>query len=115
MIVFHQSDVSFRRVVGGFLSHGRNLSAKELEQVVLPFAPFRGLTAYYLSVAARLLPDRTGPVGPPSEEGVTRSHPVQAGRKRRAPFSRAENGRRDGTVAWRPECRPRAPVGRKSS
>jgi DNA-3-methyladenine glycosylase II len=65
-------DVSLRRVVGKFLSHGRNLSAKELEQVLLPFAPFRGLTAYYLSVAARLLPERTDPASRPCEEGGAR-------------------------------------------
>ena len=47
-------DVSLRRVVGGFLSHGRHLTPEELEEVVLPFAPFRGLAAFYLSVAARL-------------------------------------------------------------
>jgi DNA-3-methyladenine glycosylase II len=47
-------DVSLRRVVGGFLSHGRHLTPEELEEVLLPFAPFRGLAAFYLSVAARL-------------------------------------------------------------
>jgi 3-methyladenine DNA glycosylase/8-oxoguanine DNA glycosylase len=47
-------DVSLRRVVGGFLSRGRHLTPEELEEVLVPFAPFRGLAAFYLSVAARL-------------------------------------------------------------
>jgi DNA-3-methyladenine glycosylase II len=51
------NDVSLRRVVGNYLARGRYLSAEQLEQALAPFTPFRGLAAFYLSVAARV---RTG-------------------------------------------------------
>lgn len=47
-------DVNLRRVVGRYFSRGLNLTPSQLEQALLPFAPFRGLAAFYLSVAARL-------------------------------------------------------------
>lgn len=47
-------DVNLRRVVGKYFSRGLNLTPSQLEQALLPFAPFRGLAAFYLSVAARL-------------------------------------------------------------
>jgi DNA-3-methyladenine glycosylase II len=49
-------DTGLRRVVGKYLARGRYLSPEQLEQVLSPFAPFRGLTAFYLSVAARIQP-----------------------------------------------------------
>ena len=47
-------DVGLRRAVGEYFSRGRQLSPEQLERTLLPFAPFRGLAAFYLSVAARL-------------------------------------------------------------
>jgi DNA-3-methyladenine glycosylase II len=49
-------DTSLRYVVGRYLAHGRYLSPDQLEQALSPFAPFRGLAAFYLSVAARIQP-----------------------------------------------------------
>jgi DNA-3-methyladenine glycosylase II len=48
------SDVSLRRVVGKYFARGHYLSAEQLEQALSPFTPFRGLAAFYLSVAARV-------------------------------------------------------------
>ena len=48
------SDSGLRRTVGKFLARGQRLGAKRLEEVLEPFAPFRGLAAFYLSVAARM-------------------------------------------------------------
>jgi DNA-3-methyladenine glycosylase II len=48
------ADVGLRRAAGGYLAHGRQLSPEQLEQALSPFTPFRGLAAFYLSVAARL-------------------------------------------------------------
>jgi DNA-3-methyladenine glycosylase II len=50
------NDVSLRRVVGKYLARGRYLSPEQLEQALSPFTPFRGLAAFYLSVAARFKP-----------------------------------------------------------
>ena len=90
-------DVSLRRVVGEFLSHGRNLSARELEEVLLPFAPFRGLAAFYLSVAARLhgmvLRNGQGPGPSEGRKGKRGLLAVQARRKREARL-------RDATTSW---------------
>jgi DNA-3-methyladenine glycosylase II len=54
-------DANLRRAVGKYFSRGLNLSPKQLERALLPFAPFRGLAAFYLSVAARLHPLETTP------------------------------------------------------
>jgi DNA-3-methyladenine glycosylase II len=90
-------DVSLRRVVGDFLSHGRNLSATELVEVLLPFAPFRGLAAFYLSVAARLhgmaLRNGQGPGPSEGRKGRRGLLAVQARRKREARS-------RDATTSW---------------
>ena len=51
-------DTGLRRVVGKYLARGRHLSPRQLERALSPFAPFRGLAAFYLSVAARLQPGR---------------------------------------------------------
>jgi DNA-3-methyladenine glycosylase II len=48
------ADVGLRRAAGEYLAHGRQLSREQLEQALSPFTPFRGLAAFYLSVAARL-------------------------------------------------------------
>ena len=47
-------DVGLRRVVGRYLADGARLSPQDLRRVLAPFAPYRSLTAYYLSVHARL-------------------------------------------------------------
>ena len=92
-------DVSLRRVVGEFLSHGRNLSARELEEVLLPFAPFRGLAAFYLSVAARLhgmvLRNGQGPGLLGREEREAR-----VARRASAAQARGEARLRDATTSW---------------
>jgi 3-methyladenine DNA glycosylase/8-oxoguanine DNA glycosylase len=47
-------DVGLRRAVGRHLLHRRRLTPKQLERVLSPFAPFRGLAAFYLAVDWRL-------------------------------------------------------------
>lgn len=47
-------DIGLRRVVGMHLSHGRYLSPEQLSEALSPFAPFRALAAFYVSVYARL-------------------------------------------------------------
>ncbi len=47
-------DVGLRRTIGTYLSHRRRLSPAQLEHALSPFAPFRGLAAYYLAVDFRL-------------------------------------------------------------
>ena len=51
-------DTGLRGAVGKLLARGRRLSPRQLERALSPFAPFRGLAAFYLSVAARLRPGR---------------------------------------------------------
>jgi DNA-3-methyladenine glycosylase II len=58
-------DIGLRRVVGKYLACGRRLTPEELEHVLLPFTPFRGLAAYYLAVHARLRDNQGGE--PPSK------------------------------------------------
>ena len=48
------ADVGLRRAAGQYFARGRQLSPEQLEQALLPFTPFRGLAAFYLSVATRL-------------------------------------------------------------
>ena len=48
-------DVGLRRAAGEYFARGRQLSPEQLERALLPFTPFRGLAAFYLSVAARHL------------------------------------------------------------
>ena len=56
-------DVSLRRVIGDYFAGGRRLTKQELERALLPFKPFRGLAAFYLSVHWRLY-RRTDPCPP---------------------------------------------------
>ena len=56
-------DVGLRRAAGEYFARGRQLSPEQLERALLPFTPFRGLAAFYLSVAARhprVIPPATG-------------------------------------------------------
>jgi DNA-3-methyladenine glycosylase II len=48
------SDTGLRRSVGKSLARGQRLGAKRLQELLEPFVPFRGLAAFYLSVAARM-------------------------------------------------------------
>lgn len=48
------SDTGLRRSVGKLLARGQRIGVKRLQEVLAPFAPFRGLAAFYLSVAARV-------------------------------------------------------------
>jgi hypothetical protein len=45
---------SERRTIGRYLSRRRRLSPRQLERALSPFAPFRGLAAFYLAVDWRL-------------------------------------------------------------
>jgi DNA-3-methyladenine glycosylase II len=47
-------DVGLQRVVGHYFRKGQRLTDKELERVLSPFKPFRGLAAFYLAVHWRL-------------------------------------------------------------
>ena len=42
------SDLGVRRVVGHYLADGKELSADEVREILKPWAPWRGLTAFYL-------------------------------------------------------------------
>lgn len=42
------SDLGVRRVVGHYLADGKELSAREVRDILKPWAPWRGLTAFYL-------------------------------------------------------------------
>jgi DNA-3-methyladenine glycosylase II len=42
------SDLGVRRVVGHYLADGRELSADDVKKLLEPWAPWRGLTAFYL-------------------------------------------------------------------
>ena len=64
-------DIGLRRVVGHYFAAGRRLTSTELERALLPFQPFRGLAAFYLSVHWRLC--RAG-----NEPALT--HPAQSAR-----------------------------------
>jgi DNA-3-methyladenine glycosylase II len=48
------NDTGLRRSVGKSLARGQRLGTKRLQKVLEPFTPFRGLAAFYLSVAARM-------------------------------------------------------------
>lgn len=65
------SDAGLRRVVGHYFAAGRRLTSTELELALLPFQPFRGLAAFYLSVHWRL---RSAGKEPPL------MHPAQSAR-----------------------------------
>ena len=52
--ILPSGDVGLRRVVGHYFAAGRRLTSTELEHALLPFRPFRGLAAFYLSVHWRL-------------------------------------------------------------
>ena len=47
-------DLAIRRVVGQPLGDGHLLTPPEAEEVLAPFAPFRGLAIFYLLVGSRL-------------------------------------------------------------
>lgn len=47
-------DVGLRRTISTYLSRRRRLSPRQLERALSPFAPFRGLAAFYLAVDWRL-------------------------------------------------------------
>jgi DNA-3-methyladenine glycosylase II len=47
-------DVGLRRTIGRYMSRRRRLSPRQLERALSPFAPFRGLAAFYLAVDWRL-------------------------------------------------------------
>jgi DNA-3-methyladenine glycosylase II len=42
------SDLGVRRVVGHYLGGGKELSARDVRELLEPWAPWRGLTAFYL-------------------------------------------------------------------
>jgi DNA-3-methyladenine glycosylase II len=47
-------DLGIRSILGSMFGDGQRLSAEEAGSALAPFAPFRGLAAFYLLVAARL-------------------------------------------------------------
>jgi DNA-3-methyladenine glycosylase II len=47
-------DIGLRRTVGSYLARRRRLTPRQLERGLAPFAPFRGLAAFYLAVDSRL-------------------------------------------------------------
>jgi DNA-3-methyladenine glycosylase II len=51
-------DLGIRTIVGRRLGAGDRLAAAEVRRVLEPFAPYRGVVAFYLLVDERLSPDR---------------------------------------------------------
>jgi DNA-3-methyladenine glycosylase II len=51
-------DLAVRTIVGKYLGNGKRMTAVQVEQVLKPFAPFRGMAVFYLLVYHRLAPDR---------------------------------------------------------
>jgi DNA-3-methyladenine glycosylase II len=49
------SDLGIRRVVGHYLGGGRELSAQDVRDMLEPWAPWRGLTAFYLLAHYRMI------------------------------------------------------------
>jgi DNA-3-methyladenine glycosylase II len=49
-------DLGIRTVVGKYLGDGSRMSAEEVRGAMEPFAPFRGLAAFYMLVDHRLFP-----------------------------------------------------------
>ena len=47
-------DIGIRDVVGKYLAGGERVEASRVQELLKPFAPFRGLTAYYLLVHKRI-------------------------------------------------------------
>jgi DNA-3-methyladenine glycosylase II len=49
------SDLGVRRVVGHYLADGKDLSPREVREILKPWAPWRGLTAFYLLSHYRMI------------------------------------------------------------
>jgi DNA-3-methyladenine glycosylase II len=47
-------DLAIRSVVGRYLGDGSRASARQVEQLLTPFTPYRGIAAFYLEAQARL-------------------------------------------------------------
>jgi DNA-3-methyladenine glycosylase II len=62
-------DVGLRRTIGLHLAHRRRLSPGQLERALSPFAPFRGLAAFYLAVDYRLRQRKSRPISGHSSTG----------------------------------------------
>jgi|SRR5581483_11611325 3-methyladenine DNA glycosylase/8-oxoguanine DNA glycosylase len=61
-------DVGLRRTIAPYLARRRRLSPRQLESALSPFAPFRGLAAFYLAVDFRLRQHRIPATGCSSSE-----------------------------------------------
>ncbi len=55
MDVTPASDLGVRRVVGHYLADGRDLAPQEVRGLLAPWAPWRGLTAFYLLAHYRMI------------------------------------------------------------
>ena len=51
-------DLAVRTIVGKYLGDGSRMTAKQVEQRLQPFVPFRGIAVFYLLVHHRLAPER---------------------------------------------------------
>jgi DNA-3-methyladenine glycosylase II len=51
-------DLAVRSIVGKYLGDGSRMTAEQVEKKLKPFAPFRGITVFYLLVHHRLAPER---------------------------------------------------------
>jgi DNA-3-methyladenine glycosylase II len=49
------SDLGVRRVVGHYLAGGKDLSPQDVRELLEPWAPWRGLTAFYLLAHHRII------------------------------------------------------------
>jgi DNA-3-methyladenine glycosylase II len=51
-------DLAVRTIVGKYLGDSSRMTAEQVEQVLKPFVPYRGIAVFYLLVYHRLAPDR---------------------------------------------------------
>jgi len=49
------SDLGVRRVVGHYLADGKDLSPQEVREILAPWTPWRGLTAFYMLAHYRMI------------------------------------------------------------
>jgi DNA-3-methyladenine glycosylase II len=52
-------DLAVRTIIGKYLADGGRMTADQVEGVLKPFVPYRGIAVFYLLVNHRLAPDRT--------------------------------------------------------
>ena len=65
-------DLGVRDVAGKYLGRGKRVSARSVERLIRPFAPYRGLAIFYLLLANRLKLEVNPPVRRPTGSARSR-------------------------------------------